>query len=203
MRRFVIIGQRATASDDFLLEDVPGTSGRLDVLLRCLRAGLLFSHGMRRDVVMYLVLLGGPRAPRVLRADAVALKFVRPDERSLANLVRTALASRADDGVRAFVEVRPGVSLFSGGLEHVIQDLGGATPYVLVEHAPDIRDVAELGRHNTAFFLGDHLGLDEMALAQLEAIGARSISVGPVSLHAEDVIAIVSNEIDRRHPQAR
>ncbi|MDP9002115.1 MAG: tRNA (pseudouridine(54)-N(1))-methyltransferase TrmY, partial [Myxococcota bacterium] len=95
MRRFVIIGRSAIASDDFLLEDIPGTGGRLDILLRCLRAGLLVSHGIRRDVVMYLVLLGGPRAPRVLRADASGLKFVRPDERSLATLAKKALASHA------------------------------------------------------------------------------------------------------------
>ena len=40
-RRFVVIGQQASASPDFSLLDLPGTSGRLDVLLRCLRAALL------------------------------------------------------------------------------------------------------------------------------------------------------------------
>src|SRR5262245_53019243 len=56
-RRFVIIGQKAIASDAFLLDDLPGTSGRLDILVRCLRPALLSSHGLRRDVVVYLVLL--------------------------------------------------------------------------------------------------------------------------------------------------
>ncbi len=198
MRRFVIIGRSATASGDFLLEDVPGTGGRLDVLLRCLRAGLLVSHGIRRDVVMYLVLLGGPRAPRVLRADAAGLKFVRPDERSLAMLAKKALASHADTRIREFVQVRPGISLFSGGLGDVIEDLGRSTPYVLVEEAVDIRDVGDLDYNNATFFLGDHLGLDDATRLQLAAIGGSPISVGPMSLHAEDVIAIVSNELDRR-----
>src|SRR5260370_886010 len=97
VRRFVVIGQQASASNDFSLDDLPGSSGRLDVLLRCVRAALLVSHGLRRDVVVYLVLLGGRHAPR----------------------------------------------------------------------------------------------------GCLAAIGARSIRVGPVSLHAEDAITIVSNEIDR------
>ncbi|MEO5728597.1 MAG: tRNA (pseudouridine(54)-N(1))-methyltransferase TrmY, partial [Byssovorax sp.] len=44
MRRFIVIGQRATASPDFSLINLPASSGRLDVLLRCLRAALLFSH---------------------------------------------------------------------------------------------------------------------------------------------------------------
>src|SRR5579859_1075721 len=88
VRRFVIIGQKATASDDFLLDDLAGTSGRLDVLLRCIRAAILTSHGVRRDVVVYLLLQGGAKAPRVLRVDPVATKFLRPDERSLAMLVK-------------------------------------------------------------------------------------------------------------------
>ena len=86
MRRFVLLGQRATASPDFLLDDLAGTSGRLDVLLRSLRAALLVSHGLRRDTVVYLVLLGGPRAPTSLRFEGANAKFLRPEERSLATL---------------------------------------------------------------------------------------------------------------------
>jgi tRNA (pseudouridine54-N1)-methyltransferase len=198
MRRFVIIGQKATASDDFLLEDVPGTGGRLDVLLRCVRAALLFSHGLRRDVVVYLVLLGGPRAPRVLRLDAAAVKFVRPDERSLAMLARKALANGPEARAGEFVETRPGISVMNGGLGDAIADLGAVTRYVLDEGATDIRELAELGRNDAVFFLGDHLGFDGATRAQLTTIGARPVGVGPMSLHTEDVIAIVSNEIDRR-----
>jgi tRNA (pseudouridine54-N1)-methyltransferase len=201
MRRFVIIGQKATASDDFLIEDIPGTSGRLDVLLRCVRAALLISHGIRRDVVVYLVLLGGSRAPRVLRVDAAAARFVRPDERSLATLAKKALANGTDARAGEFVDVRPGISVMCGGLEDAIPDLGAATLYVLDERASDIREIADFGRNDSAFFLGDHLGFDDATRALLEAIGARRMSVGPTSLHAEDVIAIVSNELDRRLAQ--
>ena len=96
-RRFVIVGQKATASPEFSLTDIPGTSGRLDVLLRCLRAALLVSHGLRRDTVVYLVLLGGPLAPRVLRVDGRHVRFIRPDERMLAITVQKALARSATD----------------------------------------------------------------------------------------------------------
>jgi tRNA (pseudouridine54-N1)-methyltransferase len=203
MRRFVIIGHKATASADFLIDDLPGSSGRLDVLLRCIRAALLVSNGVRHDVVVSLVLLGGPRAPRVIRIDGAAVRFVRPDERSLAMLAKKVLASEADAGASEFVEIRAGIALRSGGLEQVIADLDGATPYALDEGAPDIRDVPEIGRSPSAFFVGDHMGFDPATRARLAAIRALPVSVGPVSIHADDVIAIVSNELDRREMRSR
>ncbi len=196
-RRFVVIGREAIASDDFLLDDVPGTSGRLDIGLRCVRAALLVSHGLRRDVTVDLVLGGGPRAPRVLRVRGAGVKFLRPDERALAVLARKVLASVADEGP-GFVEVKPGVDVARGGLERVLSDLSRETLYVLEEGAPDLRDVTDLARGDQAFFLGDPAGFDASSRDRLKAAGARAVSVGPVSLHAEDVVTIVSNELDRR-----
>jgi tRNA (pseudouridine54-N1)-methyltransferase len=200
IRRFVVVCSRATASGDFLLDDLPGTSGRLDVGLRCIRAALLVSHGLRRDVVVYLVLRGGARAPRVLRVTGREAKFVRPDERSLAVLVKKALAARHDEAedTGAFVDVRPGIAVASGDVERALADLGAATLYLLECGAPDIRRAKGLGEGDVAFILGDHVGLDEATRLQATAMGARSLSVGPVTVHSEDAIAIVSNELDRR-----
>jgi len=202
MRRFVIIGRNASADGDFTIDDVPGTSGRLDIGLRCVRAGLLVSHGVRKDAVVYLVLCGGPRAPRTLRITGSEARFLRPDERSLAVLVKKALATRADEASDGFADVREGIAVARGGLERVIADMGPSSPHVLERGAVDVRDVEGLGEGDRAYFIGDHLGFDDAARASLAAIHARPIGVGPACLHAEDVIAIVSNEIDRRHAQA-
>jgi len=203
MRRFVVIGREASASEEFLLDDVPGTSGRLDVGLRCVRAAMLLSHGLRRDVVVDLVLGGGPRAPRVLRIRGADVKFLRPDERSLAVLVKKVLASHADDDRPGYVEVKPGIAVARGGLGVVLGDLGGATPYVLDEQGTDLREASDLAADDTVFFLGDPDGFDPASRASLEAIGARSIGVGPLSLHAEDVVVLVNNELDRRRLESR
>jgi tRNA (pseudouridine54-N1)-methyltransferase len=190
-----VIGQRATASTDFSLEDLPGTSGRLDVLLRCLRAALLVSHGVRRDTTAYLVLLGGRRAPRALRVEGAIAEYVRPDERSLANLVMKALAA-APSGPE-FTPLRHGLAIADGGLDSVLADLGQVTPYILEEGAADMRGLP-LDTDAPAFFVGDHLGFDEGTRARLMSIGATSLGIGPLSVHADDAIAIVSNEVDRR-----
>jgi tRNA (pseudouridine54-N1)-methyltransferase len=192
--RFVLIGQRASASPDFLLDDLAGTSGRLDVLLRALRAALMVSHGLRRDAVAYLVLLGGPE-PRSLRFDGATARFLRPEERSLATLVKKTLAVPCE--TPELTVVRPGIALARGGLEVVLADCAGATPYVLEEGAPDIRD-ATIDGGNTVFFFGDHLGFDAATRATLAALGATPLGLGPVSVHAEDAVALVANELDRR-----
>jgi len=201
MRRFVIVGQRATATPTFLLDDLAGTSGRLDVLLRCLRAALMVSHGLQRDAVAYLVLLDNTRAdvgPRALRFSGAEAKFLRPEERSLATLVKKVLAVEVTSD--RFVDVRPGIAMAAAGIDAVLADLAGARPFVLEEGAPYVRDAALDGDGNggVAIFVGDHLGFDDATRAAIAKIGATPIGLGPVSVHAEDAIAVVSNELDRR-----
>ncbi len=198
MRRFAIVGQRAHASQESLLGDIPGTTGRLDVLLRCLRAALLVSHGVRRDTVAYLVLLGDPGAPRTIRVDGASARYLRPDERSLAVLVRKVIVS-AGVGSRldGFVEVRPGVAVAAGGVETVLLDAGNTPVFMLDEVAADVRRV-EIPVDDVVFFVGDHLGFDAATRATLAAAGATAVSVGPTSVHAEDAVTLVTNECDRR-----
>ena len=198
MRRFVVIGQKATASPEFSLLDIAGTSGRLDVLLRCIRAALLVSHGLRGDTILYLVLLGGPRAPRSLRIEGAIVRFIRPDERTLGVLLQKVLAVESGgDSSGQFVPLRRGISVVDGGLDAVLADIGAASYYVLDEGASDIRD-APLDVDNAVFVLGDHQGFDEASRARLAELGALPLGLGPVSVHTDDAITLVSNELDRR-----
>lgn len=195
LRRFVVLGRRASASPDFSLEDLPSSSGRLDVLLRCLRAALLLSHGLRRECVVYLVLMGGPAAPRTLRFEGESVRFLRPDERSLATLVRKVLAAPLDGD--AFVTVRPGIAAAQGGLSAVARDAAAARFIVLDEGGVDLR-AAAIPYGDVAFVLGDDLGFDAPMAEALAALAPERISVGPRSIHADDAIAVVHNELDRR-----
>src|SRR5262245_35771030 len=159
MRNFVVIGRTATASPDFRLDDLPSSSGRLDALLRCIRAALLYSHGLRTDTRVYLILRGGPAAPRVVRVDAASARFIRPDERSLALLVQKTLAAAPAELADEFVELRPGVALARGDLDLVLRELDGAALYLLEEDGASVRDI-ELPATDAAYFLGDHLGFE-------------------------------------------
>lgn len=195
VRRFVVIGRVARSTPDFLLQDLPSTSGRLDLLLRCARAALMVSHGVRRDTVVYLVLEGGPGGPRTLRIDGATAEYLRPDERSLAVMVQKALAREPDGDGLGFGTAKRGVSVAAAGLDAVLADVGASVPYVLeAGSARDVRD-EPLG-DDVVFYLGDHLGLEESTRARLGA--ATALSVGPVVLHADDTIVLVNNALDRR-----
>jgi tRNA (pseudouridine54-N1)-methyltransferase len=193
MRAFVILGSTARADGGVLLDDLPGTSGRLDVLARCIRAALCVSHGIRRDVRIYLVMLGGA-TPRTVRIDGAHAKFIRPDERPLATLLLKTIRRVEGEDAR-FVEQRPGIAVACAGLEAVLHDLPDMPLFALEEGGPDIREARVT---NAAFFIGGHVGFDPATRDALGSAGARPLGIGPVSVHSDDVVAVLHNELDRR-----
>lgn len=197
----MLVGGRALASGDYRLDDLPGTSGRFDALLRGVRTGLLVSHGVRRDTVLYLVLLGGERAPRCLRFRGDAAKFLRPDERSLAVLAQKSLRASAEG--EGFVSVRPGVDVCRGGVGAALDDAGDGPLFVLDAAGDDLRDPSVSFGSGGVFVVGDPQGFDADTLAVLAARGARRLSLGPVLVHGEDALTLVHNELDRRAARAQ
>jgi tRNA (pseudouridine54-N1)-methyltransferase len=144
-----------------------------------------------------LVLEGGEGAPRVLRLAGRDVQFLRPDERSLALLVKKALSRAPSSGDSSFTELKPGLAVAHGHLDCVLADAPNATTYWLAEEGTDL--CAEpLDAPDQLFFLGDHQGYTPATRARLEALACRVVSVGPVSLHTDDVVTLVTNALDRR-----
>lgn len=194
-RRVVLVAQRASGSGRFRLDDIPSTSGRLDVHLRCLRAAFLLSHGLRRDVTVELVLLGDREAPRVVRLVGASLRFLRPDERAMAVLMQKILT--AEVGSEGWHEVRPGCFVSRGGTATLEADWHPENLLWLDETGEDLR-AASLAPGPVTLVLGDHHGLDDDTRAILEGRGAKKVSIGPLSVHADDALAVAFNELDRR-----
>lgn len=192
MRDFVVVGHLAKTNPDFSLEDIPGTSGRIDILCRCINSAFFLSHGLRRDVRCFLVLLGGS-APKTVRLDGETVRHLNPDERTTAALLKKALALEAGpDWTRS----TPGISVRTGDLSSLLKTLlaDGAGLYYLREDGRDIRDGLS---GEGVYVLGDHLGMTPDEEAMLEGMGARVLSVGPASLHADHCIILINNELDR------
>ncbi len=206
------MGHKAVTDGQFSLNDLPGSAGRMDILCRCVNSALFLSHDLRRDVVIYLVLLGEPEPPKIVKFSGQDVRYLNPDERSSGSLIKKALELKAR--IR-WKESTPGVWVRQGDLEDLLIELNinagedneGSVDkgtdnklYYLLEDGADIRDKMEgtLPQRAT-FILGDHVGMTPDEEQKIMDAGAQSINVGPLSLHADHCIIVVNNELDRKN----
>ncbi len=187
----VVLGHRANADGTFTLEDLPGSGGRIDIVVRSIGASFFLSRDIRRNVVFYGILMEGATAPKTIMIRGDEVRYLNPDERNIAALIRHALLKPA--GPR-WTRASPGIYVREGGLAELLPELENIV--ILREGGADIR-AAELPEEIT-FVLSDK---EEFRPEELEALRARAVaevSVGPLSYHTEHAIVIALNELDRR-----
>jgi tRNA (pseudouridine54-N1)-methyltransferase len=191
MKEFIIIGHKAVTTP-FSLNDLPGAAGRMDILCRCVNAALFLSHDLRRDVRVYLVLKGGAH-PILIRFDGAAVRYLSPDERSAASLIKKAIEKQAQG---FWTESMPGVNIKKGDLGDLLDELNRKITY-LREDGADLRNIQFETGADHLFMLGDHLGLTDDEEKMISAYEHEIVSVGPLSLHADHCIVLLHNEMDR------
>ena len=193
MRRFIVVGHRAITTGDFKLDDLAGSTGRLDVLLRCINSAFFLSHDIRRDVEILLVLQGPPHPPKTIRLVGSELKYLNPDERSTAALLRNALMQKVDAEERS----SPGIYISNRSYRDVLSNVPKGEQIVyLKESGENIRGFA-FGE-DVNFVLGDDQDLTREEEDVLLKYGPKLISIGTRSYHADHCITIVNNELDLR-----
>ena len=189
MRQFVVCGHDAPIDPDFPLEDLPGAAGRLDLLARCVNAGLFLSHGIREDSRVHLVL----RDEYTVRFDGSSARGLHPDERSLAARVRDALANREDAIGHMPADVSPGVELYRMGLADTLDALDGT----LVQLHEDGDPVAERDPPaDPVFVLSDHSDFTDAEADLLAERADERLRLGPEAIHADHAIAVAHNYLD-------
>jgi tRNA (pseudouridine54-N1)-methyltransferase len=195
MRYFVITGHKALADGSFKLDDIAGGAGRTDILARCVNSAFMLSHGIRKDAEIYLVFEGGDDSPKTVRINGSLVRYLNPDERSTASLLRNALLKKIPEGKEAVSS--PGVFVSKMSFYDVIDMLAGKGSFVyLKEDGSDVRgfDFPE----NPIFVLGDNSDLTQNEEKALLEKGQSPICLGPVTLHDDHCIILVQNEMDRR-----
>jgi tRNA (pseudouridine54-N1)-methyltransferase len=190
VRRFLVVGHRAVTTPAFSLDDLAGAAGRMDILLSAANAALLLAHDIRRDAEADLLLLGPPDPPRLVRILGSRVRAYQPDLRSNAALLRKAL----EHGSRVEREISPGILASKTTFPESLDRLGA--PYVyLKEGGPDIR--ATRVPADATFVLSDNQDLSPEEERAVRALEPQLIGLGPHSLHADQAIVLVQNELDR------
>lgn len=194
-RRFVVVGTRTKATSKFHLHALGDSGGRMDIFVRCMRAALLVSDGVRRDTRLDLLMLAGEDAPLAVRLNGSSIRFLRPDERRNAILLQGALATRHPGS---------GPEHLAPGFEANPVDLGGLLSWgpvsdlcFLDRDGEDLRS-ARFDPAGATFVVGDDRGLTPEQRETLSRCHARPLRLGPTDVHTEDAITLVHNELDRR-----
>jgi tRNA (pseudouridine54-N1)-methyltransferase len=164
----------------------------MDILARCINASLFLSHDMRRDVDTYAILQGEPVPPVTIRFNGEKLRYLSPDERSPAALIKKALEKGAPESGEE--ESTPGVYISKRSFANVIEGMDNIV--YLHENGEDIRKVSLTG--SEVYVLSDHENLTPEEEAILEKKGAKKVSLGQKLYHADHCIVMVNHEIDLR-----
>lgn len=200
MRGFLIVGNNAVG-EPFNLNDLPG-HGRMDIICRFIAQSLFISHGIRRDVEVYILLLGNPNTPKVIKISGRYVKGMNPDERSIGGLIKKALGIQSTE---AWVKSTPGIFVSRKDLSCLLTEVSNERVYntiaYLREDGVDIRDFLKnevnTENNNILFILGDHIGLkkseEQVVLENTDNI----VAIPTLSLQADQCVVIINYELDR------
>ena len=183
-RNFDIIGHRAHTIADWKLDDLCGGAGRLDVLVRCVTAALWKSHGIRHDTDVWLILNGPPNPPVTVHLSGENIRYLNPDERSTAALIRNGLIKIKNQ--QGPMETSPGITMERVGLEEVVKKL--PNPVLLSENGKD-----KMGEAKT-FVLGDDKNPTEEEMKILKKFP--EISLGKESLLSSACVILIHHLLD-------
>jgi tRNA (pseudouridine54-N1)-methyltransferase len=192
-RRFVVVGTRTKATAKFHLHALGDSGGRMDIFVRCMRAALLVSDGVRRDTLLDLLMLAGEDAPLALRLNGSTIRFLRPDERRNAILLQGALSARHPG--TGPEHLAPGFEALPVDLETLLSV--GSSLFFLDPDGEDVRSTT-FGPAGATFVVGDDRGFTPEQRETLGRLHARPLRLGPTDVHTEDAISLVHNELDRR-----
>ncbi len=193
-RGFLIVGNKAVTKP-FSLNDLAGSAGRMDILCRFIAQALFISHGIRKNVEVYLLLLGEPEPPKAIKIVGKEVKTMAPDERNIAGLIRKALKIECNKNWKRSTS---GIYISKKNLKELLDELANRYKIVyLKETGKDIRNFVKQIDKDCLFILGDHLGLSEEQERIVKNYASEVISVSPISLQADQCVVIVHYELDR------
>ena len=191
-KKFAIIGHKVPSNGEIFLNDLPGLSGRMDVLARAINATLFLSHGIRNDSQIILHLNGGDGPPRRVMFDGSELGGVRPDERSISGHIKSIIKTKLPP-VGIWKNVSSGIYQSGGGIEITLREWGEQSVSIYVLD----REGSNLGKNDykkIGFLLSDDIPFTEEEINIISEY--EKISLGEKWLQGQSCITIIHHLID-------
>jgi len=199
MRRFLLLAHRVPPAGGFTLNDLAGGAGRMDEIARAVSTAFTLSNDLRRDTEVTIVFgAAPPPAARKIELFGNRLRYLNPDERSTAALLKNALV-RSSNFPRE-LEASPGLRV------------GPADPLAELDAflaRPGVAWMTESGSPWEEFrvpsgdfgaVISDPYDPSEEERVHLERSGVPRLSLGRRSLRTSQVIDLVHHALDRVEP---
>jgi len=202
VRRFLLLAHRIPPNGAFTLNDLAGGAGRMDEVARAVSTAFTLSNDLRRDTEVTILFVAEP-PPVARRIDVVGarVRYLNPDERSTAALLKNALVRSA--GYPDPVESSPGLRVGPVDPPKALGEflrLPGAV-WLTESGGPIAAWAAPDG--SLAAVVSDPYDPSAAETAQLEESGVPRLSVSPRSLRTSQVIDLVHATLDAREAEGR
>jgi tRNA (pseudouridine54-N1)-methyltransferase len=197
MRRFLILAHRVPTDGKFTLNDLAGGAGRMDEVARAVSTAFTLSNDLRLDTEVTVLFVAEP-PPKARRIDisGARVRYLNPDERSTAALLKNALV-RAVEFPRPF-ESSPGLTVAaSDPVADLKAFLAHPNPVWLSEDGRPIEEWAS-PEGQIAAVISDPYDPTPEERERLVASGVPRVSVGPRSLRTSQVLDLLHHELDLR-----
>jgi len=196
VREFLLLAHRVPVGGAFTLNDLAGGGGRMDEVARVVSTAFTLSNDLRRDTELTILFEAeAPPRARRMRLDGHRLKFLNPDERSTAALLKNALVRSA--GVPRDVEASPGLLVGPADPSEELRRFAGVAGTIwLTESGPPIGP-EDVGQGSFRAVLSDPTDPTEAEAELLRGAGASPRSLGPRSLRSSQCVDVLHHLADR------
>jgi len=197
VRRFLLIAHKVPPDGTFTLNDLAGGAGRMDEVARAVSTAFTLSNDLRRDTEMtVLFAAAAPPHARRIELSGARLRYLNPDERSTAALLKNALVGAAR--YPSDFESSPGLRVGPvDPLAYLAGFLQAEGAIWLTERGEPIA-ATPLPGNDLRAFVSDPFDPTADEEAVLVRSGACRVSVGPRSLRTSQVVDAVHRELDLR-----
>jgi tRNA (pseudouridine54-N1)-methyltransferase len=202
VRQFLFLAHRVPVGGAFTLNDLAGGGGRMDEVARAVSTAFTLSNDLRRDVEV-TILFGAEPLPRArrMRLDGRRLKFLNPDERSTAALLKNSLVRSA--GVDRDVEASPGLVVGPADPLEALQSFATTPGTLRLTEGGSPIGAEDVRAGSFRAVVSDPTDPTPEEVAVLRGSGAAARTLGPRSLRTSqcvDALHLLADQVSQSPP---